>query len=215
MQLIRHHYSLLPPVIKFLLISNVLIYIIEQMYFETIVGNFALWPYVAEYWRQLVGEVYRFHLWQLISYAFLHGNLMHLFLNMYALWLFGVALENLWGSRVFAMYYFVAVIGAGLTQLLVTSLSVEQGGYFPTLGASGGVFGVLLAYGMFFPNQLLFLLIPPMPIKAKYFVILYGVVELVFGITGTQSGVAHFAHLGGMLFGFLLILHWKKYPPRV
>ena len=215
MPTLRQHYSLMPPVIKFLLIANVAIFLFETQYFEKLVGNFALWPYVSEYWRIATGgEIYRFHLWQLLSYAFLHGSWMHLLLNMYALWLFGVALENRWGSRNFAMYYLVCIIGAGLTQLLVTSLSVEQGGYFPTLGASGGVFGVLLAYGMFFPNQVLILLIPPMPIKAKYFVLIYGLVELVFGITGTQSGVAHFAHLGGMLFGFLLLLHWKKYPPR-
>ncbi len=212
---LRQHYSLMPPVIKFLLITNVVIFLFESWYFEYLVGNFALWPYVTEYWREMVGgEIYRFHLWQLLSYAFLHGNWMHLLLNMYALWLFGVALENRWGSKNFAMYYLVCVIGAGLTQLQVTSLSVEQGGYFPTLGASGGVFGVLLAFGMLFPNQKLILLIPPMPIKAKYFVLIYGLVELLFGITGTQSGVTHFAHLGGMLFGFLLLLQWKKQPPR-
>jgi membrane associated rhomboid family serine protease len=205
----------MPPVIKFLLISNVVIFLFETQYFETLVGHFALWPYLPEYLRIATdGEVYRFHLWQLFSYAFLHGSWMHLLLNMYALWLFGVALENRWGSRHFAMYYLVCIIGAGLTQLLVTSLSVGQGGYFPTLGASGGVFGVLLAYGMIFPNQVLILLIPPMPIKAKYFVLIYGFVELIFGITGTQSGVAHFAHLGGMLFGFLLLQHWKTRPPR-
>jgi len=213
-QAIRHHYSLLPPVIKFLLITNISIFFLEQVYLETLVGNFALWPYVSEYWQHRVGtDIYQFKIWQLLSYAFLHGSVMHLLLNMYALWLFGIALENLWGSRRFAVYYFVSVLGAGLTQLLVTSMTLKQGGYFPTIGASGGVFGVLLAYGLFFPNQTLLLLIPPMPIKAKYFVLLYGLIELVFGITGTQSGVAHFAHLGGMLFGFFLLVYWKKHPP--
>ena len=135
---------------------------------------------------------------------------MHLLLNMYALWLFGVALENLWGSRTFAIYYLVCVIGAGITQIVTSSIA---GDYYPTIGASGGVFGVLLAFGLFFPNQVLILLIPPMPIKAKWFVILYGIIELVFGVTGTEAGVAHFAHLGGMLFGFLLIYYWQQHPP--
>ena len=200
--------------IKFLLISNIAIFLLQQIDFETVVGNFALWPYVNEYWQHRVGtDFYQFKIWQLLSYAFLHGSVMHLLLNMYALWLFGIALENLWGSRRFAIYYFVSVLGAGLTQLLVTSVTLKQGGYFPTIGASGGVFGVLLAYGLFFPNQILILLIPPMPIKAKYFVLIFGLIELFFGITGTQSGVAHFAHLGGMLSGFLLLAYWKKHPP--
>jgi membrane associated rhomboid family serine protease len=135
---------------------------------------------------------------------------MHILLNMCALWLFGTGLENLWGSRTFAVYYFVCVLGAALTQLLVQDMT---GQYSPTIGASGGVFGVLLAFGLFFPNQVLILLIPPMPIKAKWFVIIYGVVELAFGVTGTEDGVAHFAHLGGMLFGFLLLYYWSNNPP--
>ncbi len=213
MQAIRHHYSLLPPVIKFLLISNVLIYFIEMMNMNTVLGSFALWPIVPDQFRALMGEYYHFQIWQLISYAFLHGSVMHILLNMYALWLFGIALENRWGSRRFAIYYFVCVLGAGLVQLMVTSIGFNPAHYYPTIGASGGVFGVLLAYGWFFPNQVLLLLIPPMPIKAKYFVILYGLLELGFGITGTESGVAHFAHLGGMLFGFLLIVYWKRTSP--
>jgi membrane associated rhomboid family serine protease len=130
---------------------------------------------------------------------------------MYALWLFGSEMENLWGSRVFAIYYTVCVIGAGLTQTVVAS---HMGALHPTVGASGGVFGLLLAFGLFFPNRLLLLVFPPVPIRAKWFVLIYGVIELVFGVTGTESGVAHFAHLGGMLFGFLLILHWAWHPPK-
>jgi membrane associated rhomboid family serine protease len=210
----RNHYSLLPPVIKILLLSNGLIYIIEILFANTIISNFALWPYVPDALRTQGNEIYSFMPWQLLSYGFLHGGLTHLLLNMYALWIFGVQLENLWGSRVFAIYYFVCVIGAGLIQLLVTSFTIHQGLYYPTIGASGGVFGVLLAFGMFFPNQVLFLLIPPMPIKAKWFVILYGLIELGFGITGTSAGIAHFAHLGGMLFGFLLIYYWTRHPPK-
>ncbi len=209
---IRHHYSLLPPVIKLLLISNVVVFLFEPMFTNLLLGGFALWPLTPDFVQSPGAMPHGFKLWQLISYAFLHGSVTHLLLNMYALWLFGVGLENLWGSRTFAVYYFVCVIGAALTQLVVLDISGE---YYPTIGASGGVFGVLLAFGLFFPNQVLILLIPPMPIKAKWFVIIYGVVELVFGVTGTEAGVAHFAHLGGMFFGFMMIYYWKNHPPRV
>jgi membrane associated rhomboid family serine protease len=207
---LREHYSILPPVIKFLLISNVIVYILEMSYPDAFFSYFALWPITAGP-MSLYGQAYpEFMPWQLISYAFLHGSVTHIFLNMYALWLFGINLENLWGSRNFAIYYIVCVIGAALTQLIVQYVSAE---YSPTVGASGGVFGVLLAFGLFFPNQRLLLLIPPIPIKAKWFVIIYGSIELLFGVTGTNTGVAHFAHLGGMLFGFLMIVYWMKNPP--
>lgn len=209
---IRHHYSLLPPVIKLLLISNGVIFLLEMQFANILISNFALWPLEPDFVQSTGSQMQDFMPWQLISYAFLHGSLTHLLLNMYALWLFGVALENLWGSRNFAIYYFVCVLGAALTQIIVIDISGE---YYPTIGASGGVFGVLLAFGLFFPNQVLILLIPPMPIKAKWFVILYGVVELWFGVTGTEAGVAHFAHLGGMLFGFILIYYWMKNPPKM
>ncbi len=208
---IRHHYSLMPPVIKLLLISNVAIFFLEPAFSRFMIGNFALWPLHSGAVAPMLPVVNSFQPWQLVTYAFLHGNLMHLLLNMYALWMFGIALENLWGSRNFAIYYFVCVIGAGLTQLLVASGS---GQVYPTIGASGGVFGVLLAFGMFFPNERLMLLFPPIPIKAIWFVAIYGVITLIFGITGTASGIAHFAHLGGMLFGFLMILYWLQHPPR-
>ncbi len=208
---IRHHYSLMPPVIKLLLISNVAIFFLEPAFSRFMIGNFALWPLHSGAVAPMLPVVNSFQPWQLVTYAFLHGNLTHLLLNMYALWMFGIALENLWGSRNFAVYYFVCVVGAGLTQLLVASGS---GQVYPTIGASGGVFGVLLAFGMFFPNQRLMLLFPPIPIKAIWFVAIYGVITLIFGITGTASGIAHFAHLGGMLFGFLMILYWLQHPPR-
>jgi len=210
MAYIRHHYSLLPPVIKLLLISNGVIFLLEMFAANLLLGNFALWPLAPDRMFVLDPQMHEFMPWQLMTYGFLHGSVMHLLLNMYALWLFGVALENLWGSRTFAIYYLVCVIGAGITQIVTSSIA---GDYYPTIGASGGVFGVLLAFGLFFPNQVLILLIPPMPIKAKWFVILYGIIELVFGVTGTEAGVAHFAHLGGMLFGFLLIYYWQQHPP--
>jgi membrane associated rhomboid family serine protease len=208
---IRHHYSLLPPVIKLLLISNVIVFLLEMPFANALFGFFALWPLASEPLLFQSPALPDFMPWQLVSYAFLHGSVMHILLNMYALWLFGVGLENLWGSRRFAVYYFVCVIGAALTQLLVQNMTGQN---TPTIGASGGVFGVLLAFGLFFPNQVLLLLIPPMPIKAKWFVILYGIVELVFGVTGTEAGVAHFAHLGGMLFGLIMIFYWVNHSSK-
>ncbi len=208
---IRHHYSLLPPVIKLLLVSNGVIFLLEMSFADILFSNFALWPLAADYLQSTDPRLHAFMPWQLFSYAFLHGSVMHLLLNMYGLWIFGMRLENLWGSRTFAIYYFVCVLGAAVTQIFVSSMA---GDYYPTIGASGGVFGVLLAFGLFFPNQVLILLIPPIPIKAKWFVILYGAIELWFGVTGTEAGVAHFAHLGGMLFGFITIYYWQSHPPK-
>ncbi len=217
LQQAREQSSLMPPVIKFLLLGNSLIFLLETLGGVSLIREFALWPILPEDFVQVAQArgyfINRFEPWQLVSYAFLHGGSMHLLLNMYALWLFGIALENLWGSARFAIYYLVCVVGAGLVQLLVVSFAAEPGNYYPTIGSSGGVFGVLLAYGMMFPRNILFLLIPPMPIEARWLVLIYGGIELFFGITGTASGVAHFAHLGGMLFGYLLIRHWRKLPP--
>ena len=207
---IRHHYSLLPPVIKLLLISNGVIFLLEMLAANFLLGNFALWPLAPDSMLVTDPQLHVFMPWQLISYGFLHGSVMHLLLNMYALWLFGVALENLWGPRTFTIYYLFCVFGAGITQIVITSI---VGDYYPTIGASGGVFGILLAYGLFFPDRVFILLIPPMPIKAKWMVIIYGAIELWFGVTGTAEGVAHFAHLGGMLFGLLLIYYWMNHPP--
>ncbi|MEA2080062.1 MAG: rhomboid family intramembrane serine protease, partial [Pseudomonadota bacterium] len=186
------------------------IFLLEMSYANFLLGNFALWPLAPDRLLAPDPQLHEFMPWQLISYGFLHGSLTHLLVNMYALWLFGVALENLWGSRTFAIYYLVCVIGAGITQIVTSSIG---GDYYPTIGASGGVFGILLAFGLFFPNRVLILLIPPMPIKAKWLVIIYGTIELWFGVTGTATGVAHFAHLGGMLFGLILIYYWKQHPP--
>ena len=142
------------------------------------------------------------------SYGFLHdpNGLAHIFFNMFGLWMFGRDLERLMGPQRVLIYYMACVIGAGIIQLIVVEF---QGEVYPTLGASGGLFGILLAYGMAFPNRTVMLLIPPIPMKAKYFVIVYGVLELFLGVSGYAPGVAHFAHLGGMLFGFLLLRHWS------
>lgn len=162
-----------------------------------VIGNFlfqygALWP---------IGSG-KFEIWQPVSYMFLHGGLGHIFFNLFALWMFGQAIENYWGSRRFIVYYLLTGIGAALTQLVFVEANA------PTLGASGAVYGILLAFGMMFPHRYIVLLIPPIPIKAKYFVAIFGVIELMNGVLGTQAGVANFAHLGGMVFGYILIRYW-------
>ncbi len=202
--------SSVPLVVKSLLIVNILIFFLEIYIGDLLISKFALWPIEFSSVARLDYTLPNFQIPQLVTYAFLHGSVIHIALNMYALWLFGSRIENLWGSKVFLIYYFVCVIGAALVQLIVSSLGLN---YNPTIGASGGVFGLLLAFGMFFPHERLFIIFPPIPIQAKNFVIIYGAIELWSGVTGTAAGIAHFAHLGGMFFGFLLIKYWKTYPP--
>ena len=204
-------YSVLPPVVKALIITNGIMFLMEMSSGNSLIAGLALWP-----WQTNSGLFVRvgqphFQIFQLLTYAFLHGSFMHILLNMYALWLFGSRMENTWGSRTFAVYYFFCVFGADLVQLFVATLS---GGHYPTIGASGGVFGLLLAFGMTYPNEVLMLVFPPVALQAKWFVTIYGAIELWAGVTGTEAGVAHFAHLGGMLFGFLLIIHWRRHPPK-
>lgn len=187
-------FSIFPPAVKHLLIINLLAFValntpkIGQMLFE----YGALWP---------IGSG-RFDIWQLVSYMFLHAGFGHIFFNLFALWMFGQAIENYWGTNRFTVYYFLTGIGAALLHMFI------GGGGAPTLGASGAVYGILLAFGMMFPNRPIMLLFPPIPIKAKYFVAIFGAIELVSGLTRANSGVAHFAHLGGMLVGFILIKYW-------
>ena len=204
-------YSSVPPVVKSLLIANGIMFVLQMYMGNTMITELALWPLDLSLGPDIASARPQFGISQLVTYAFLHGGMTHLLLNMYALWMFGSRIENLWGSKVFAVYYFICVIGAGLMQLLVSS---QGENIYPTVGASGGVFGLLLAFGMFFPREKLILLFPPIPMEARWFVIGFGAIELWFGITGTAEGIAHFAHLGGMLFGFILILYWKKHPPR-
>jgi membrane associated rhomboid family serine protease len=204
-------YSSVPPVVKSLLIANGIMFVLQMYMGNTMITELALWPLDLSLGPDIASARPQFGISQLVTYAFLHGGMTHLLLNMYALWMFGSRIENLWGSKVFAVYYFICVIGAGLMQLLVSS---QGENIYPTVGASGGVFGLLLAFGMFFPREKLILIFPPIPMEARWFVIGFGAIELWFGITGTAEGIAHFAHLGGMLFGFILILYWKKHPPR-
>jgi membrane associated rhomboid family serine protease len=205
---------MLTPVVRTLLLVNGLVFLGELVYPTPLISWFALWPgglLVTTGWSEGVPH---FWPWQIVTYAFLHGGLLHLALNMYALWLFGTRLEYVWGGRMFTVYYFSCVIGAALTQLVVSEIALLQGGAaYPVLGASGGVFGLLLAFGLLFPETELILLFPPIPIKAKWFVIGYGAVELFAGVTGTMEGVAHFAHLGGMATGYLLLRYWRRGPP--
>ena len=167
---------------------------------------FALWPLDAA--ARYGGEV-SFEPWQLVTYGFMHGGVSHIFFNMFAIYMFGSTLEQLFGTRFYVTLYFVSVVTAGVAQLGVNAL---LGSPYPTLGASGGVFGLLLAYGMYFPHQRIMLMFPPIPMPAWVAVTGYGALELFLGVTGTQAGVAHFAHLGGMLGAFIMI-QWRRGKP--
>ena len=189
----------IPNVIFALLIANGLMFAAQQFDFRFLIINFGLWP------AGVPGSP--FAPWQLFTYGFLHGDLVHIAFNMFALWMFGRELELLMGPKRFLTYYLTCMVGAGLVQLLVAKF---QGGLYPTIGASGGVFGILLAFGLAFPNRMIVLIFPPIPMRAKYFVLIYGLLELYLGVSGNAPGVANFAHLGGMLFGFLLLTYWNK-----
>ena len=190
----------IPDVIFILLVANGLMFALQQFpALSAIIHSLALWPFGSPY-----GDFYP---WQLVTYGFLHGDMMHILFNMFMLWMFGRELERLMGPRRFLIYYLTGVVGAGIVQLIVAGM---QGGGYPTVGASGGVFALLLAFGMAFPNRMIMLMFPPIPMKAKYMVILFGLLELYLGVSGSAPGVANFAHLGGMLFGFVLLRYWAK-----
>jgi membrane associated rhomboid family serine protease len=227
-----------PPVVKNLIIINVLMFLALlgfQAAFDVDLNRvLGLYYFKSPY----------FEPYQIVTHMFMHGSIGHIFFNMFALWMFGKVLEQVWGGKRFLIYYFVTGLGAvflhmmvnhftmisamrevteglGITnfdeetvrRLVQTNNPITQkvgiGLYVPTVGASGAVFGVLLAFGMLFPNTRLMLLFPPIPIKAKWFVIGYGALELYLGLTQPGSNLAHFAHLGGMLFGFLMIKYWN------
>ena len=189
------------PVTQALLIANIAVYMLQAVAEPMLVTYFALWP------LNMPAGAPGFQPWQLVTYAFLHGNLMHLLFNMLALYMFGSDIERVFGQRRFTMYYFVCVVAAALAQLAVAGLGSTAG---PTIGASGGVFGLLLAFGLYFPRRMVMLIFPPIPMPAWLFVTLYGALELFLGVAGSNAGVAHFAHLGGMLGGYLFIRMWRS-----
>ncbi len=198
----------LPPVTRGLILANVAVYLLQQMVGDPMIIYLGLWPLST---ASVYGGVPGFQPWQVFTYGFLHGSVMHIFVNMFALYMFGGQLERLFGPKRFLNLYLASIITAGLSQLAYAAFTGADP--YPTIGASGGVFGVLLAFAMYFPRQTIVLLIPPIPMPAWLFVTLYGVLELFLGVSGMEVNVAHFAHLGGMLGAWLLIQYWRGRPP--
>lgn len=182
-------------IVNILLFLNVITFIIEMSIGNKFIDQFAL--------HNLHDS--KFRIYQLFTYSILHGSIFHLGFNMFALWMFGTIIEQRLGSERFIVLYLVSVLSAGIGQLI---FSYFVNNNEPAIGASGGIFGILLAFGMYFPMEWLILIFPPIPIRAWLFVLLYTIFELVLGITGSEKGVAHFAHLGGAIGAFLLILFW-------
>jgi membrane associated rhomboid family serine protease len=200
-----------PPVIRTLLVTNVALWVVVDLLLPAFtVGGMplggsgavlrwlALWPLGPEFWP-----------WQPFTYLFLHGGFFHLLFNMLALWMFGMELEHIWGSRRFLVFYLVCGVGAGLTNLAVAPLLGQAA---PTVGASGAVFGVMIAFAMMFPDRPIYLYFL-LPVRAKFFIGGYIVLELLYGVTRTTDGIAHFAHLGGALVGFLFMLGMRGAIP--
>jgi membrane associated rhomboid family serine protease len=203
------------PVTTTLLLLLAAGFALQLAFADPWVVAFALWPLdTATSIPSPQGTLaVHFSPWQLVTYSFLHGGILHLLVNALALWMFGPPIERLLGRGPFAFYWFACVAGAAVAQLLTLRWTLDGGALVPTIGASGGAFGVLLAFGMFFPRERILLLIPPIPMPAWLFVILYAALELYLGVTRDGSGVAHFAHLGGMLAGFVLIQYWRGRLP--
>lgn len=189
----------LPPITQALLLINVGLFCLQFLLGPWMEALFALWP---------IGH--GFLPWQPLTYAFLHGSMFHLFFNMMGLWMFGAELEILWGRNRFIRFYLASVLTAAAAQLALCALIDSPA---PTVGASGGLFGLLLAFGMLFPDRTIMPLFPPIPMKAKVFVAVYGAIELFLGVTSPGGGVAHFAHLGGMVGGYVMLRYWRGQPP--
>ncbi len=207
-----------PPATKSIIIINVLVFIMTLVDRDFMIRNFALFYPASPLFKP----------WQVVSHMFMHGGFWHIFFNMYTLFIFGSVLERVWGTKKYLLFYFVTGLGAAALHTGVQWIEVQH--YMsqiaagdpaaaqnigdlmriPTVGASGAIYGLLLGYGMLYPDAVLALIFPPIALKAKWFVIIFAVIELLTGLTGTGGGVAHFAHLGGMLFGWLLILYWKR-----
>jgi membrane associated rhomboid family serine protease len=209
----------LPPVTRNLLIANIVLFALQQLLNDdntlAVTQWLALWPIGHDMAVNVGGNVLGlgFRPWQLVTYAFLHGGVMHIVLNMYALYMFGGLLERVMGARRFTIYYFVCLVAAGVAQLAVLYF-FQPDKMYPTVGASGAIFGLLAAFAVLFPREKLMLIPIPVGIPAWLFVTLYGAAELFFGVTGTLAGIAHFAHLGGLVAGLALLWAWGVRPPR-
>ncbi len=208
----------MPPVVKNLIILNVIMFLITSLTGNFMYEKFALFYFDSPFFKP----------YQLVSHMFMHGGFTHILFNMYSLFIFGSVLERVWGGQKFLLYYFVTGLGAAALHLgvmyleliplnnalqmgdLAARAGIQQIYMTPTVGASGAVYGLLLAYGMLFPNNIMQLIFPPIAIKAKYFVLIFGALELVLGLSNSGGSIAHFAHLGGMIFGYFLISYWKK-----
>lgn len=189
-----------PPVLKNLVIINALVFLAQTLLDRQfmLTERFALWPVNSPFFKP----------YQLLTHMFTHGSLGHIFFNMFALWMFGRILENVWGSRRFLIFYLISGVGAAVVHLVVQYFT---GGFAPAVGASGAVMGILVAFAYLFPNTELFILFIPFPIKAKWAVIGYVAIDLFGGIANfSGDNIAHFAHLGGALTGFVLVLFWNK-----
>ena len=188
----------LPPVTQALILINVLAFLLDSASGDLLTELMALWPIGANFMP-----------WQIITYAFLHGNLTHLLFNMFGVYMFGSDVERVWGGRRYLSFYLVCALSAAALQLIVAGLASAT---YPTVGASGAVFGLLLAFARLFPNRIVIPLFPPIPMRAPVFVAVYGALELVLGVTGTQASVAHFAHLGGLAGAYLFMRFGKMRP---
>ena len=207
-----------PTAIKNIIIINVLVMIMTMLNEDFMYETFSLFYPTSPF----------FHWWQPVTHMFMHGGFWHLFFNMYTLYIFGSVLERVWGTRKFLVFYFVTGLGAALIHTGVEWIQMQswlgqaaEGSaaalssihalkMTPTVGASGAIYGVLMGYAMLYPDSIMTLIFPPISLKAKWFVLIFAAIELLTGVTGTGGGIAHFAHLGGLIFGFLLILYWKK-----
>ncbi len=218
----RGFLSMIPPVTRNIIIINFLIWIVAELRPEFMYENFALYYPKSQH----------FHWWQFVTHMFMHGGFWHIFFNMFTLYMFGSVLERVWGPKKYLLFYFVTGLGAAAlhtgvewcqclywehivnagsaVDAIAANSSIQTLFRTPTVGASGAIYGLLLGYAMLFPDSRMTLLFPPITLKAKWFVIIFAAIELFTGISGMGGGIAHFAHLGGMLFGLILILWWKK-----
>lgn len=214
----RGFMSNVPVAVKNLIIINVLVMIMTSLNENFMYEKFALFYPTSPF----------FHWWQPLTHMFMHGGFWHLFFNMYTLFIFGSVLERVWGTKKFLIFYFVTGFGAALVHTGVewiqmqywmtqaaegstTALnSIHALKVTPTVGASGAIYGLLMGYAMLYPDSIMSLIFPPISMKAKWFVLIFAGIELLTGVTGTGGGIAHFAHLGGLIFGFILIMYWKK-----